>query len=59
MDSDLPKPKMEVDWSITGGFVFGIFFAITFLVVFWAIATASKDVSKAYSAMMCDYIATV
>jgi len=55
----LKDVRIDADWSVTTGFVFGIFFAITFIIVFWAIATASKSASDAYKAMMCDYIVTV
>lgn len=46
----LPKP------TITVGFLFGILFSLIFMVMFWGIATASEDASKAYKTMMCDYI---
>ena len=49
-------PVKKVNPTLIMGFLFGIFFVILFMASFWGLATTFEDASRAYSAMMCDYI---
>ena len=42
--------------GIVSGYMIGLITGIFFILIFWAIGTASVPVSTAYSKMFCDYI---
>lgn len=52
----LTEKKIFFDLTVSTGFVSGILFCLIFLILFWYISTVSKDSSKIYQKMLCDYI---